>query len=161
MFKKENGSIDYGFSAIVLLIGAIAVWLVLTPLVPGVAMSSMHRFHIRSSSFGWWAAQAPVPSMYNFCNSYRASHIPEGLIDPLFEEDEEEEFRIVNHFPTRVITFADGRYRYMRKGTDCWFTIKTSYRGQTLVSKFHTKPNEDGEGTTLIRQWLMEENDER
>lgn len=152
---------DYGFIAIVGLVVINAVWLLLMPWVPAVASTTLNRFHLRSGSFVAWAIQFPVPSMYNFANRFQVSTMPPGslarMVDPILIEPLDgsspaiaTEFRYINHFPTRVLTFADMRYRSLNGGNECWLTIDSTYRGQRLESVFHAKSNPDG-GFDFIR----------
>lgn len=85
--------------------------------------------------------------MYNFANRYQVDRYPPGLVDPLLEESE---YRYLNHFPVRCITFADGRYRNLREGNDLWITVETSYRGQTLETRLHIKQKQES-GFEMIR----------
>lgn len=138
---------DYGFIAIVVMVLVVAVWLLLMPFVPAIASATLHRFHLRSESFLWWAIQQPIPSMYNFANRFEVREFPPGLVDPILDSPEK---RFINHFPTRVLTFANTRYRLLHKGQDRWITIDSTYRGQTLETRFHAKALE-GDGFELVR----------
>jgi hypothetical protein len=138
---------DYGFLAIVLLVIVVAVWLLLMPFVPAIASATLHRFHLRSKSFPLWAIQQPIPSMYNFANRFEVREYPPGLVDPILDSTEK---RYINHFPTRVLTFANTRYLHLRKAEDRWVTIDSTYRGQTVETRFHAKAL-DGGGFELVR----------
>ncbi len=124
-----------------------AAWLLLMPLVPAITSATLHRFHLQTGSFLAWSIQFPIPAMYNFANRYEVREFPPGLVDPIIDTAEK---RYVNHFPSRVLTFADGRFQHLHKGEDRWVTIESSYRGQTLETRFHAKPKEGG-GFELIR----------
>lgn len=145
---------DYGFIAIVTFVVAVAIWLLLMPLVPAIASATLHRFHLRNNSFVSWAIQFPIPAMYNFANRYQ---VRDRLEDSQADFDRAS-VRMVNHFPSRIFTFADGRYMYLRHGEDRWLTIESSYRGQSLRSHFHAEPRGDG-GFDLHR--LESSGDER
>lgn len=132
---------DVGFVSIIVLLAFIALWLLLMPWVKPISWTSMRRFHLATSSFVAWAAQFPIPAMYNFANRAEVDRYPPGLVDPLFDETER---RHLNHFPARCITFADGRYRHFHEGQDRWITIDTSYRGRTLETRFHAKAKPGG-----------------
>ena len=132
---------DRGFIAITGLLACIAIWLLLMPWVRGISLASMQRFHLRSSSFFAWAAQFPIPAMYNFANRAEIHRYPPGLVDPLFEDTQR---RHVNHFPIRCLTFADGRYQHLRQHQDRWITVDTSYRGRTVETHFYVKAKPDG-----------------
>ena len=122
---------------IVTLVVTIAIWLLLMPVVPAIASATLHRFHLRTHSFAVWAMQFPIPAMYNFANRYEVQADQASL-----ETHSGTPFqgRMVNHFPTRIFTFADGRYLHLRHGEDRWLTIESSYRGQTLRTRFYAKP---------------------
>ena len=138
---------DYGMVAIVTLVVVIAGWLLLMPLVPAIASATLHRFHLRSGSFLTWAAQFPIPAMYNFANRYEVSE------KPILEDEgvSPSNQRYVNHFPVRIFTFADGRYVHLRHEGDRWLTVESSYRGQTLRSHFHAERKVQGRGFELRR----------
>ena len=127
---------DFGFIAIMVLVGAVVVWLLLTPLVPEVSMATMRRFHLGSGSFTRWAAQFPIPAMYNFANQYEMRSVPPDLVDIILEPDEQGH---LNHFPARMVTFADARYHFLRQGKDRWFMFRSDYRGRHLESRWHLK----------------------
>ena len=143
---------DYGFFAIVFFVIVVAAWLLLTPFVPAIASSTLHRFHLQSESFSWWAIQQPIPAMYNFANRYEVREFPPGLVDPILVDPilDSSEKRYINHFPTRVLTFANTRYQYLNKGEHRWVTVDSTYRGQTLETRFHAQPLESG-GFELLR----------
>jgi len=141
---------DRSLACIIFSISVVLLWLVLTPLAAPIARQTMKRFHLKSESFIGWACQFPVPSMYNFANQYQVDSYPPGLISPLLDESEP---RHLNHFPARCFTFADGRYEYLRLGKNQWFTLKSSYRGQELTSKFHLKPTLENSNESTRKQY--------
>jgi len=130
---------DWSFCLMTVTIFLVVIWLLLTPISSQIANHTMLRFHLQSRSFPIWAFQFPIPAMYNFANQYEVDDYPPGLIDPLFHDSQP---RFLNHFPARCFTFADARGEYLRAGTNKWFTITSSYRGQKVTSKFHLKPSE-------------------
>ena len=141
MFDLKN---DLGLTAILALIILIAVWLLLMPIVPAIAATTMRRFHLRSGSFARFAIQFPIPAMYNFSNRRDVKNFPPGLVDPILGLiDDGKTSHYINHFPAREITFSVGRYHFLRHGKDRWFTIDSSYRGQTLHSTTHLRARED------------------
>ncbi|QDT02575.1 hypothetical protein K227x_09530 [Rubripirellula lacrimiformis] len=148
---------DYGFIAIVMFVVAISIWLVLMPWVPAIASATMHRFHLRSSSFACWVTQFPIPTMYNFANQVEVTNIPPGFVDPILENPLGEispatsgSRRYINHFPFRIITFVSSRYRNLKDGTDRWFTLNSSYRGQSIQTRIHADPDGDHKGGYVI-----------
>lgn len=148
---------DPFFVAILVGLGAVVVWLLLTPFVPSISRMTMDRFHLRGASFATWAVQAPIPAMYNFANRFHVREVPEDFdtLMPVFqlepEEPDEPEWRYINHFPGRLLTFANTRYKLLHPGEDRWVTIETSYRGQRIQTKIHAKPTEDG------FEWVVQE----
>ena len=138
---------DYGFIVIVALVVVMTTWLLLMPLVPAIASATLRRFHLRTGSFLTWAIQQPIPSMYNFANRYEVREFPPGLVDPIIDTAEK---RYINHFPPRILTFANTRYQYLIEGEDRWVTIDSTYRGQTVETRFHAKAL-DGGGFELVR----------
>ena len=141
--QNESPPRDIAFRVVISLVIVVAIWLLLTPFVPPVAMSTMKRFHLRSDSFATWAIQQPIPAMYNFANLSSTRDTPLGMIQPVFEDEVQQ--RYVNHFPTRLMTFADGRYRMLNFGKPHWLELKTSYRGQTIETTYFAKPIPDPE----------------
>ena len=127
---------DVGFIAIMILVAAVVVWLLLTPLMPEVSLATMRRFHLGSGSFVRWAVQFPIPAMYNFANTYEVQELPPDLVDPIVLETKA---LYLNHFTARVVTFADGRYYHLHDGKDRWFTLTTDYRGRHVQSRWHLK----------------------
>ncbi|TWU00821.1 hypothetical protein [Stieleria varia] len=141
---------DWFFRGIVALVCCVAFWLLLTPFVPAVARSTMGRFHLSSSSFAWFALQQPIPAMYNFSNQYEVQDVPADFLSPILDQSER---RYINHFPMRVLTFANTRYLLTEPGTDRWVTLWTTYRGQTMETRVHLKPLGDGK-FEMIREAL-------
>ena len=142
---------DYGFIAILSLIAGITIWLLLMPVIPAIVSATMHRFHLRSGSFARFAAQFPIPAMYNFANRSDVKDVPPGFVDPFFGSLEpEDSFRYLNHFPARDATFSVGRYQNLRDGRDHWFTLESHYRGQELRTQFQLKNR--GERDYVLRR---------
>lgn len=129
------------YVVIVLAVCAVSVWLLLMPFYPAIARVTMKRFHLSTDSFAVWAVQAPVPAMYNFSNRYEIRDLPEGLITPVLDSTRP---RYINHYPTRILTFANGRYSLLNPGQDRWVTLWSSYRGQQLETRVHAKPIGEG-----------------
>lgn len=139
--QTPNRSRDPIYGLILFATIAVAIWLLLMPFYPAIARVTMKRFHLTTESFALWAAQAPIPAMYNFGNRYEIRDLPEGLITPVLDTTRP---RYINHYPTRVLTFANGRYTLLHPGQDRWVTMWSSYRGQTLHTEIHAKPIGEG-----------------
>jgi hypothetical protein len=143
---------DYGFLAILFFIAVIVIWLLLMPVVPAITTATMRRFHLRSGSFMRFAAQFPIPAMYNFANRTEVKDFPPGLVDSFFGVLEPDEtFRYINHFPARDATFSVGRFWNLKDGRDHWFTLESNYRGQQLRTQFYLK-NRGERDYVLLRQ---------
>lgn len=160
---------DWGFRSLLFALGCVGLWLLMTPWIPGVSQSLMNRFHLRSGSFVVWAIQQPIPSMYSFRNTTEIRDLPldiaeSGLIDPFLldplfglptiETGPAESLgilngRTINHFPTREITFANSRYRYLSESRNPaqatrWFVLESTYRGRQLRSVYELTAADDG-----------------
>ena len=90
--------------------------------------------------------------MVKSANQYKVDDFPPGFVMMILDEN----WRYANHFPTRVITFFAGRYDFLSSQQDRWFTLRSSYRGQVLESKFHLEAQTEG-GYKLIRIDEVEE----
>ncbi len=139
--KASASSRDPLFAAIVLLVACVCGWLLVMPFVPAVGRIALKRFHLETESFPLWCLQSPIPAMYNFGNQYEIRDLPEDLFTPVLDSRRP---RYINHFPARIVTFANGRYTLLQPGQDRWLTYRSSYRGQTLETKVHVKPLGDG-----------------
>lgn len=165
-----------GFWCFVVWLGLVAGYLLATPIFPDIAMRTMRRFHLAENNFAVWAAQFPVPAMYNFSNRWR---VGEGPLDPesigpathsigfathvtavdLTADPRDElptgiipmdRWRHANHFPARVVTFADGRYQHLFRHQTRHFFLHSSYRGNELRTRFALEPAE-GHGYRMWR----------
>ena len=54
-------------------------------------------------------------------------------------------------FLRAILTFANADIVSCVKGQDRWFTIESSYRGQTLETRFHAKAEWQAAALNLIR----------
>ncbi len=160
---------DYGLGVIVAIVAAVTVWLAATPLVPEVAQATLARFHLRTDSFWGWAIQQPVPAMYNFANRYRVDGTEEaghGKADhgrpehrgpdatsPSGVSGAPIESGFVNHFPTRLFSFANARLRLLRDGEPRRFEFVSTYRGETIESRYLVTPGADGEWRVVLETW--------
>ena len=152
---SESGiAADRGFVAIVVLIAVIAIWVLVMPVVPEIASTTLRRFHLRTGSFAGWAVQFPIPAMYNFANTYQVRKWPEGAMEGLqvmIDDDEAIiQARYVNHFPSRVITFGRQRHDFLSPKEDRWYKLESSYRRLELVSYVKLNYDQDS-GYTYVR----------
>ena len=139
--EAEQSKPDLGFKVIVGMIVCIVIWLLLTPFVPSVARSTLNRFHLKSSSFAWFAIQQPIPAMYNFANEVIVHPSPDEMIGGILDEGES---RYINHFPLRKVTFANGRYNMQHRGWRQSLTLWSHYRGQSVETRLRLEPLGDG-----------------
>ncbi|QDT11117.1 hypothetical protein [Planctomycetes bacterium K23_9] len=135
---REDLSPDVGFVAIVFLVIAISTWLLLMPAVPAIAQTTINRFHFRTASFSQWAIQQPIPAMYNLANRFQVTQRSADGSDQVLASG------MVNHFPARKITFANGRYRNLKTRCACDLQVTSSYRGLQQRTQFHIEPQSDG-----------------
>jgi len=170
----RNESSDWGFRGLLLVIVLCAAWLLATPWVPFVSHCWMNRYHLRTGSFVGWAIQQPIPSMYSGRNTTEVRNLPPGaslvglidpfLLDPLFGDPALSlsggdsvgilARRTINHFPTREITFANSRARFLSDPQTKWFVLETSYRGLRLRSVYELQRTDSGEWTITWEEQL-------
>lgn len=139
--------VDVGFLAIIGLVTIVAAWLLAMPLVPAISTATMNRFHLCSKTFAGWAIQQPIPAMYNLANRYEIyRQLPASWSDPTVNDHDDErlEAGYVNHFPSRLITFANARARLLREQEDRWYQLESSYRGRTLTTRWHVGLGDQG-----------------
>ncbi len=150
------------------IIATVALWVMAMPWVPAVASVTMRRFHLSSDTFWGFAIQQPIPAMYNFANRVEVRELDPAddllrMIDPVLGLPSELADtgstqlplgvigrETVNHFPLRLVTFADGQYKYLRGGTR-WIAATSDYRGRRLTTRWRIEP---GQPWTMTRQSL-------
>lgn len=135
----ELESPDRGFCAIVALIVIIAAWLLLFPFVTPIAQTTLNRFHFKTGTFWQWAIQQPIPAMYSFRNTYEVTKTSTETGQPTVTES-----GTINHFPLRVVTFANGRYRNLLDGQPSTLHVASTYRGHRLESHYDVTPDNHG-----------------
>ena len=69
--------------------------------------------------------------------------VPPGFVMMVLDEN----WRYANHFPESSLFL---RELFLATKNDRWFTLRSSYRGQMLESKFHLEARAEG-GYDLIR----------
>lgn len=145
---------------LVALVVGVSGWILAMPACRPIQAATLERFHLRTPSYWGWAAQQPIPSMYNFENRYWwfAGPAPEAYrgTAPLFADGQSIETRVVNHFPGRLLTFGDGRYRLLGNGESCHLVLRSRYRGQELATVWNAKASPRG-GFDLSRATVVDE----
>lgn len=160
---------DWGYRIIIAGVVGVVVWLLAMPWAGWVTETTMRRFHLQSGSFPRWAAQFPIPGMYNFANRYRIRATgpirdADNGESPLGQRAEPPVWRHANHFPARVFTFGDGRYKRLRDGRTIRVDLESRYRGRSFASEFELRPIENTTGYEVIRRpprWSAEGDDDR
>lgn len=141
---------DWTFRLLVAALFTVACWLLAMPFVPTIARCTMQRFHLQTDSFAMWAIQQPIPPMYSFANTTEVwngppnqGQAPAGKLDS----------QTVNHFPTRMFSFADGRARFLRDSSSKWFVLRSAYRGRSVSSVYRLdRVADSGWTATLIKE---------
>jgi len=146
----SNGRPDWTYRSIIVLIAAVAVWLLSMPFCPFIQRTALQRFHLQTDWFAAWAMQAPVPAMYSFHNRYRIESQP---WDATFFE--RPVTGSINHFPVRLYTFAETRPLLLPQTNRRMLTLQSRYRGQTLTTRWTVIELKDG-GYELVDEELTE-----
>jgi hypothetical protein len=141
---------DLSAAVVLGLILAIAVWLVLLPVNRSIQQATLMRFHLQSPSFLAWCGLQVVPAMYNMENRY-------WLNEPIRVGDDEISMRCVeagttNHFPTRMLTSFDARYRFYRERNQAEVLLESRFQGQALATRWHVEKGPDN-SLVIRRVW--------
>ena len=163
LLKQSWKSKDIPSLILLAIIVVATLWISVLPLSTTVQETFLRRFHLASADFSSWAIQQTIPSMYNFENKVWTS--PEPLmqyeIDRLHNEASREikasgntkesagqkrniQSSMVNHFPTRLATFADMRNR-LKSSPNGYFYLRSRYRGKEIKTTFKVEPGTDSE----------------
>lgn len=132
------------------LILAIAVWLVLLPVSRSIQQATLMRFHLQSPSFSAWCGLQVVPAMYNLENRY-------WLHEPVEVAEGEGTMRCVesgtaNHFPTRMLTSFDARYRFYRERNQTEVLLESRFQDQVLATRWRVEKGADN-SLVIRRSW--------
>jgi hypothetical protein len=128
--RRERDWLALAFAA---LVAAHALCVVAIAASPAAARFFMRRFHLRSESFAAWALTAATPWMYNFENRVLVGGAP---LSPAQLLSSASAWQRVNHQPARVITFADGRARFLARPGAHYFYLETRYRDQVVRTAY-------------------------
>ncbi|MGB7343062.1 MAG: hypothetical protein WBD20_02520 [Pirellulaceae bacterium] len=138
--ESRVASPDWSFRILRGVLFAAAAWLLLMPWCPPIAKCTMNRFHLRTGSFPAWAIQQPIPPMYSFANTVQVTDVDSATSTEVIAS------RTINHFPTRIFTFANGRVRYLMDDHPKWVAMKSTYRGQSVQSLHRLDPPNQNSG---------------
>lgn len=136
--QETPAKVDWLYRVLLGLTTLVAAWLLAMPFVPAISQSLLNRYHLRTERFVAWAIQQPIPPMYSCRNTVKVFALPRPP-----ESNETAELiheRTINHFPTRDITFANSRLRYLRDREAKRFVLRSTYRGQAIESVYEVRP---------------------
>jgi hypothetical protein len=135
---SSNPRPDWGYRCIATLVIGIACWLSAMPFCQFIQRTTFNRYHLQTRSFAAWAIQAPVPAMYNFYNRYQIE--PQPWDATLFSQPI---VGTINHFPVRLLTFADNRPLMLPHTDRQMLTVRSEYRGQSLTTRWSVSTAQD------------------
>jgi hypothetical protein len=143
---------DLPAAAILGLLFAIALWLMMLPFSQRIQQATLMRFHLQSPSFLAWCGLQVVPAMYNLENRY-------WLHEPIELGEKESSLRCVetgttNHFPTRMLTSFDARYRFYRQRDRAEVVLESRFQDQVLATRWQV---EKGPNNALVVRRAGEE----
>jgi hypothetical protein len=149
---------DWSGLLLLALAAVIGLWLVAMPFLPVVQRATIARFHLATKPFLFWAAQQSIPAMYNLEN--RCWTADEALtLAQLEAVPGQREPVWLNHFPLRIVTFADSRPRWKAMPArpqdgavppPRFLLVDSVYQGESRFSRFEIRPAGEG-GLELVR----------
>ena len=152
LLKQSWKSKDVPSLVLITVIVTAAAWISALPLSSAVQETFLRRFHLASGDFPLWAIQQTIPSMYNFENKVWIS--PQQLMQHEIDQLDNDESRIinlsasdkrnvessmVNHFPTRMATFAYRR-SVLKRIPNGYFYLRSRYRGKEIKTTYELEP---------------------
>ncbi len=152
LLKQSWKSKDMPSLVLVAVIVMAAMWILSLPLSSAVQETYLRRHHLASADFPRWAIQQTIPSIYNFENKVWIS--PERLMQFELDQLDNDESRVVsgflgekrniessmvNHFPTRLATFADERVQLVRNPNG-YLYLRSRYRGKEIKTTYELEP---------------------
>ena len=144
IIKQRDYSSAFLFAAIAL----IASWLCCLPFFGSVQRTALNRFHLQTKPFLVWSVQQTVPSIYNFKNEFDFETDAEN---PSAKLQAFAAAKTVNHFPMRVVTFADCRFVFFHEGEGGNLTVRSRFQDQELVTYWRID-NTPGKGLRLSQR---------
>ena len=152
LLKQSWKSKDVPSLFLLVVIVTAAAWISVLPLSSTVQETFLRRFHLASAGFPSWAIQQTIPSMYNFENKVWISS--ERLMQHEIDQLDNDESRVanssadnkinvqssmVNHFPTRLATFADSRAQ-LKHTPNGYLYLRSRYRGKEIKTTYELEP---------------------
>ena len=164
LIKQIWTSKDVSAAVLLTAIAAAALWIIALPLSSPVQEAYLKRFHLATPSFIGWSAQQAVPAMYNLENRYWFNRDPLP-VEMTFDNNKSPmtfgknfegfESGMLNHFPTRKITFGDAR-SLLNKDPNCYFYLSSKYRGREIRSSFQMRPVSGSEIQFRQLEWTID-----
>ncbi len=106
--------------------------------VPGLQKRGLKQFHLANNSFAEWAVMQPIPAMYNYGNQIWIGNRPYLTESADVMVRPSKYFHTwLNHYPLRLATFTWYRSKFLEDEEYSYITLKSSYRGQELVSHYY------------------------
>jgi len=139
---------------LLLTLSSVAAWLLALPVSKVIQQATIDRFHLTTGSFAAWAAQQPIPPMYNLENRYWYSLRPLMHSELTTPPPEGVQSAMLNHFPARMITCASGRLLMLENQRECWFYLKSKYQQTERITAYRLVTQPD---SNSLRMELIEE----
>jgi len=133
------------------LLAGVALWLSALPFSRAVQQATIDRFHLVTPSFAAWAIQQPSPPMYNLENRYWFARRELAANELVGDPAEGIETGMLNHFPVRMITFADARVRLFEDQRQGWLYVRSRYQNQERMTVYRIQARQDGGPMVLER----------
>lgn len=137
LFRLSRATHDRLLLVLIALVLIVGGWLTLLPVNRFVQRATLARFHMQTPQFWLWAAQQPIPSMYNCENKAQVvADLPKSeSLQPIFADAAR-----LNHFPYRLFTFGDGRFDYLKDARPKWLCVQSHYQRESLSTVWQATP---------------------
>ena len=152
LLKQSWKSKDVPSLVLFTAIAVAASWILVLPFSSVVQEAFLRRFHLASADFPRWAIQQTIPSIYNFENKVWIStrSLMQFEVDQLDNDEsrvasvpsgknQNVESGMVNHFPTRLATFADRRV-HLKRNPNGYMYLRSRYRGKEIKTTYELEP---------------------
>lgn len=161
---------DWPSLLLLAMLATVVTWVGLLPINRFVQDSYLNRFHLRTAQYPAWAAQQLTPAMYNLENTYWYSPDPLspkrrgelsqdyfGRLEGRGQQQPPDGVRMdmLNHFPTRTITFVQSR-AFLKQHGGGHFYFQSRFRDRELISSFQIVPVSDT-AAKVVREVVNDE----
>ena len=130
------------------LLAAIAAWMICLPFFEFAQRAALNRYQLQNRFYPAWAMQQIVPSIYNFENEYRfesANPRPDPELAAFTRT------KRLNHFPLRIVTYFDGRYRLFHEGHGGILRVNSRFQDIELETDWQIDAQPDGSLRMTLR----------